>query len=72
MGRYRTLRVAREMVSERTQTGLSRSRNNNVIFTVQTRLGCGQNEMERDKNQNFPTVILSFLMGERDRTVNVP
>ena len=33
---------------------------------------CGQKEMERDKNQNFPTVILSFLMRERDRTVNVP
>jgi hypothetical protein len=35
MGRYRTLKVAREIVSEITQTGLSRSRNNNVIFTVQ-------------------------------------
>ena len=43
-----------------------------MLVYVDRRLGCGQKEMERDKNQNFPTVILSFLMGERDRTVNVP
>ena len=46
MGRYRTLRVTREMVSERTQTGLSRSRNNNVIFTVQT-YSCTPNVPDR-------------------------
>ena len=34
-------------------------------------LGSRQKEMERDKNQNFPTIILSFLMGERESTVNV-
>ena len=34
-------------------------------------LGCGQKEMERDKNQDFPTVILSFLTGERESTVTI-
>jgi hypothetical protein len=34
-------------------------------------LDSGQKEIRRDKNQNFPTIILSFLMGERESTVNV-
>ena len=46
-----------------------------LLVDVGRRLGCGQKEMERDKNQNFPTVILSFLMGEhekyRERTVTI-
>jgi hypothetical protein len=29
-------------------------------------LGCGQKEMERAKNQNYPKVILAYLMRERD------
>jgi hypothetical protein len=43
-----------------------------LLVYVDRRLRCGQKEMERNKNQNFPTIILSFLMDERDRTVNVP
>ncbi len=34
-------------------------------------LGCGPKEMECDKFQNFPTVILSFAMGERESTVTI-
>ena len=43
-----------------------------LLVDVDRRLGCGQKEMERDNNQNFPSGILSFLMGERESTVNEP
>ena len=42
-----------------------------LLVDVGRRFGCGQKEMERDKNQNFPTVILSFLMGEHESTVTI-
>jgi hypothetical protein len=45
---------------------------NVVGWDVDRRLECDQKEMERDNNQNFPTVILSFLMGERQSAANVP
>jgi hypothetical protein len=34
-------------------------------------LGCEQKEMVGDKYQNFPTVILSFSMGESEITVAI-
>ena len=42
-----------------------------LLIYVDRRLGCGQKEMERDKNQDFPTVILSFLTEERESTVTI-